>query len=189
MTEETTTTEAPTPAPAGTLPEIKVGVKKLIDRDQLKKDIEYSLTNLSGAMQNQAGLILHYGILAADAELQTDRLKLILEAREAAVYRLKRDQAVKEGGKFTDTQLSAAVSSEKDVIRLKMLINEAKQIHGMAKAAVEAFKHRTDMLVQHGSRDRVELQGELRTRVLTDASEAAKAGALATVQRLSQPQK
>lgn len=142
-----------------------IRVFNYIDENQLKEDLGYSLVDISGAQSRQAQLFVHYGTLAAKAARQVDNIKLLLENTEAAVYRSIRDGAAKAGEKVTETLLEKLVSRHERVIKVKRALNEAKQIEAVAKIATEGFRHRKDMLVQHGATEREEMKGELVTRL------------------------
>lgn len=172
MTDETTQTAAP----AVVKPAIRV--INHIDGEQAKQDVAYSLADLSSAMQEQASLHLHYGELAAKASRQVDDLKITLEAAESKVYRKLRDDYDTAGKKITEKLLEMETAAHPTIHAIKKAINEAKQIEAIAKAAVQAFGHRKDMLVQHGAKDRVELQGELRIQAANANSDAQKEGAV-----------
>ena len=150
--------EAPAekPAPA------KFTVRNFIDEAKLAEDLSYSLTNLSDAMQQQAGLTSHYSTLAAKAQRQVDDVTLLLEATESAVYRQLRDKALKDEEKVTEPQLKQNVASSPRMLAIKRALNEAKQIAAVAKGAVVAIRHRKDMLIQEGAASREERKGELR---------------------------
>lgn len=139
-----------------------VRVVNFIDEAQLKKDMGYSLADLSTAMMDQASLLVHYGVLQAKASKQVDDMKMLLENAEAAVYRRLRDTAATAGEKITEAQLEKAVARHPQVVAYKRAVNEAKQVESVAKIAVEGFKHRKDMLVQHGATSREEMKGEVR---------------------------
>lgn len=149
----------------------KIRVFNYIDSKQLKEDISYSLVDISGAQSRQAQLFVHYGELAAKAARQVDNIKLLLENTEAAVYRVLRDRMATAGEKFTETLLDKMVSRHERVIAVKKALNEAKQIEAVAKVAVEGFRHRKDMLVQHGATEREEMKGELVTRLRSSREE------------------
>ena len=150
----------------------EVRVVSFIDSKQLRADIAYSLTDLSNAMQEQAQFRVHYGELSARAAKQVDDIKLLLEVAEARAYRELRDKFVEEKLKITEPLLEKEVSIHARVIKMKRALNEAKQIAASAKSAYDAFGDRKDMLVQHGAKDRVEMQGELRIRAAIDAAES-----------------
>jgi hypothetical protein len=142
-------------------PKKTVKVTNYIDTTRLKADLAYTPVNLSDAMMTQASLFAHYGELAAKASRQVDNLKLVLENTEAAVYRVIRDEVTDRGEKVTEGLLDKLVTRHERVINTKKALNEAKQIEAVAKTAVEAFRHRRDMLVQQGLIMREELKGEV----------------------------
>ena len=136
-------------------------VRQLVDPEQLKRDMTFSPTDLTSAMMEQAALFAHYGVLAAKASRQVDDIKMLLENVEAKVYRKVRDEATAEGVKLTEAQVDKQVVTHEQVISFRKALNEAKQIEAIAKTAVEAFRHRRDMLVQQGLISREEMKGEL----------------------------
>lgn len=138
-----------------------VKVREYVDGAQIKKDVAYSTADLSGAMQNQASMLSHYGVEAAKASRQVDDIKLLLDVTESKIYRRLRDEFLAAKEKVTEVQLDKAVATHNQVIEIKKALNAAKQIEATAKIAVEAFKHRRDMLIQEGSTSREELKGEL----------------------------
>ncbi|AGC36093.1 hypothetical protein B7L88_gp049 [Rhizobium phage RHEph10] len=149
----------------------KITVRNYVETAKLKEDLGYSLVDLSGAQAQQAQLFAHYGVQAAKAARQVDNIKLLLENTEAAVYRVIRDQAVKAGEKVTEALLDKLVTRHERVTAVKKALNEAKQIEAIAKTAVEAFRHRRDMLVQHGATEREEMKGELVTKLRSGREE------------------
>lgn len=138
-----------------------VKIRQYIDTTRLKADLAYSTVNLSDAMVTQASLFAHYGELAAKASRQVDNVKLLVENTEAAVYRAIRDDLSGKGEKVTEPLMDKLVTRHEKVIAIKKALNEAKQIEAVAKTAVEAFRHRRDMLVQQGLISREEMKGEL----------------------------
>ncbi|MFA9261824.1 MAG: hypothetical protein ACEQSB_00490 [Undibacterium sp.] len=112
-------------------------------------------------MMGQASMFAHYGVLASGASRQVDVIKMLLETTEAAVYRKVRDEFALKAEKVTEAQLDKIVIRHPKVVEMKRNLNEAKQIEGVAKTAVEAFRHRRDMLIQHGLINREEMKGDL----------------------------
>lgn len=147
-------------------------VKDFVDAKQLKQDLAFSNNDLTTAMMQQASLFSHYGVLAAQASRQVDVVKLLLENTEAAVYKVLRDKAASDGEKVTEVQLEKMVSRHDRVIAMKKSLNEAKRVEGITKTAVEAFRHRRDMLVQMGLISREEMKGELSIRAKSVAEQA-----------------
>jgi hypothetical protein len=151
-----------------------------IEAGQLKVDLAFSNNDLTSAMMQQASLFSHYGILASKAARQVDIAKLLLENTEAAVYKLLRDKAANDGEKVTEVQLEKMIARHPRVNSMKKSLNEAKRIEASAKVAVEAFRHRRDMLVQMGLISREEMKGELSIH----AKSAAETVRENTVQRV-----
>ncbi|OCP22013.1 MULTISPECIES: hypothetical protein [unclassified Ensifer] len=149
----------------------KITVRNYVDTAELKKDLGYTLVDISGAQAEQAQLFAHYGVQAAKAARQVDNIKLLLENAEAAVYRVLRDKMVAAGEKVTEALLDKLVTRHERVTAVKKALNEAKQIEAIAKTAVEAFRHRKDMLVQHGATEREEMKGELVTKLRSSREE------------------
>lgn len=106
-------------------------------------------------------MFAHYGIALSQASKQVDSLKMLLETAEATVYRKLRDQANEDKEKVTEAQLDKSVARHPRVLSIKKALNEAKQIEANAKTAVEAFRHRRDMLIQQGLLAREEMKGEV----------------------------
>ena len=155
-------TETPAP-PADPAPsqKVKFKVNQLIDAEQLKADLTYSLADLSAAMVSQAATFVHYGMLHAKAQRQVSTFELTLENMEAKVYRQLRDEAAISGAKVTEASLEKAVAVNDTIVALKKALNEAQQVEAMAKIAVEGFKQRKDMLVSQGMISREEMRGEV----------------------------
>lgn len=140
---------------------MKYTVKDLVDVDQLKRDSAINTADLSSAMMQQTSLLVHYGVLAAQASKQVDNVSMLLKNAEAAAYRQFRDEAAGKGEKVTEAQLEKLVLRAPNVIQMMRALNEAKQIEAIAKIAVESFRHRRDMLIQLGANERKEMEGEI----------------------------
>lgn len=153
-------------------------VKDFIDANMMKSDLSFNPLNLTDAMMQQSSMFSHYGVLAAQASHQVDVIKLLLENTEAAVYKVIRDDMISTGDKYTETLLEKMVSRNSRVIGMKKALNEAKRVESIGKIAVEGFRHRRDMLVQHAFIAREEMKGELRVAdksAREDALDAQKA--------------
>ena len=165
-TEEITTAEPIVKTASG------YTVKDFVDPRQLKIDLTFSANDLTSAMMQQASMFSHYGVLAAQASRQTDVVELLLENTEAAVYKILRDQAVVAGEKVTEAQLEKVIQRHPRVIAMKKSLNEARRVEATCKTAVEAFRHRRDMLVQMGLISREEMKGELTIAARNAAADA-----------------
>lgn len=156
-------------------------VEEYIDANQLRRDVAYSKTNLDDAMMEQAAMFAHYGILASKASRQVDVVKLLLENATAAVYKLISEERAAEGLKTTVPMMDSLVARHERVVSMKRALNEAKRVESTAKIAAEAFRHRRDMLIQHGLISREEMKGELKIMeksVREEAMDRQKEGVL-----------
>lgn len=148
-------------------------IRDFVDPVTIRKDLAYSDNNLSDAMMQQASLFAHYGQLSAEALRQLEIAKLLLDQTEAAVYQQLRKDLLKAGEKVTEAMLEKLVSRSKRVIAMKQAVIEARRVESVAKTAMEAFRHRRDMLVQKGLISREEMKGEMRIMEKTVREEAA----------------
>lgn len=152
-----------------------------LDVDSFKKDISVSENNLDNAMMQQAGLFAYHAAEAARAEAQYARVKLRFDVVEARLYDRHRKALAAAGEKVTEKMVENAVKMDADFLAAKNLVIEAEMLAAFNKGAVEALKHRKDMIVQLGADRREETKGQTRISV-ADASHAnVKDRALAAV--------
>lgn len=151
-------------ATTGAAANLGIKVTRYVDPAKLTVDLSYSTANLSGGMVNQASLFAFYATLAAKASRQVDEIDLRIDVLRARISRELRDEAAKAGQKTTVAEIEGGVLTSQKFIAMRQALNEAKQVESEAKTAVEAFRHRRDMLVQLGAHEREELKGELRTK-------------------------
>lgn len=146
-----------TPAPV----RVAFQIQKFVDAAQLKADLSINPSDVSNAMIQHASLFIHYGTLLAKASKQFDDLKMILETAEARVDRRLRNEALAAKEKVTEGVISSRVASDPTIFQYRRLLNEARQVENLAKAAVDGFRQRKDMLVSYGMLQREELRGEV----------------------------
>ncbi|SOC90114.1 hypothetical protein SAMN05216358_0138 [Rhizobium sp. AN5] len=160
-------------------------VRDFIDAAELRRDLAYSPNNLTDAMMQQASMFSHYGVLAAEAAKQTDVVKMLVENTEAAVQQIIRNELAAASEKITESAIAAKVARHPRVISMKKALNEAKRIESIGKTAVEAFRHRRDMLVQQGLISREEMKGELSIRERSAREDALEASKIIALDRLA----
>lgn len=152
-------------------------VVQFFETGELKADLSYSMADLTSAMTNQASLLVHYGVLLAKASKQVDDLKMLLETAEARIYRKLRDEHVAAKEKPTEAMLAKLVAGDGYYVSIIKALNEAKQIEAQGKTAVEAFRHRKDMLIQLGLLAREEIKGDVsinRRKAVDEQQEAQR---------------
>lgn len=150
-----------------------IKVQTLIEPAKAQADVSINPNDLDTAFIEQASMFENYGRLHAKAERQVADLDLLLEIKISQVAKALRDAPIEEGKKKpSEAQLDKDVMLHPQVIQLRRAINEAKQIHSLAKTTLKAFEQRRDMLVGLGAKDREQLKGELRMTARSDAERA-----------------
>ena len=142
-------------------------VQKLLDVNQLKKDVAFSDTDLTTPMMQQAALYAHYARISAEATHQLDNFKMYLELQESKIDKEIRDAAVEAGEKFSEKKILSMITTDKRYIKMVKKVNESKMIASIAKESLESLKHRRDMLVQIGVTSREEMKGEMRIQEIS----------------------
>lgn len=133
-----------------------------IDPEQVKKDLHFDLTDLSGAMQRHASLFIHYAQQAVRARSQYDRWKSALEVLESQLDNHYRTTLKEENPKTTEPQIRSAVVSDARWKAASARVIDAKTQHNMAESVERAFEHRKDMLLQIARNAARESEGPLR---------------------------
>lgn len=137
---------------------------RFIDAEVIQKDTSLEGVVVNDAFVNQSGLVSYYGSIAAKAMAQTAKTKLTRDAILARVSQTYRDEAAAEGKKITEKALEELVSKDTTAIRIRKAYIEAQAIEDECKAALEAIKHRRDMLIQIGANQREEMKGDARLK-------------------------
>lgn len=159
-------------------------VDKLLDAEQLMADLSFKETELSEAMMEQATLFARYSTLAARAQRQADRFKMLLDVTIAKTAKRLRDRLAVSGEKVVESRIEKDLAMDLKVITMKERLAEAEMIATLTKQVLEAFKQRRDMLVQIGVWNREEMKGELRLASIEASSRGLKGQAADIVQRL-----
>ena len=139
-----------------------------VDPDQLKKDIAIDLTDLTGNMQQQTALFVHYASAAVRARRQYDRYKSAVEILEAQLDGKHRSVLKEENPKTTEGQIRAAVLTDPVYRSASSRLIDAQQEYRLADVAERAFDNRKDMLLQiarDAAREHAGSAGPLRTVV------------------------
>jgi hypothetical protein len=167
----------PNPEPAKKQPKLQF----YLDVDAFKNEIAVSENNLDNCMMQQAGLFAWHASEGARAEAQYARVKLRFDVVEARLYDRHRKAIAAAGEKATEKSIENAVRQDPEWLQAKNLVIEAEMLASINKGAVEALRHRKDMVVQMGADRREEYKGQ--TRISIDPADvrarAIAAGKLA----------
>ncbi|KJZ17359.1 hypothetical protein TW86_03615 [Halomonas sp. S2151] len=123
-------------------------VQKLLDAQQLAKDVAFNADDLDAMWSSQAGLYVRYGVIAARAEHQASAFKNRLGIIEAELGKEAREEIPKLGQKVTEGTVKEYVGSHARMIKAHEDYNKAVLINNLAKTALEALRQRRDMIVQ-----------------------------------------
>ena len=137
------------------------------------EDVGFSETNLTSAFIEQASKFSYYAAAHARAERQEARLKHRVDIVEAMLDRRFRKEAKESGEKVTEPQIAKMIICEPEHQTAVSEYIDGKQVSNVCKAAVEAFRHRRDMLIQIGADAREEKKGQMRVVEPTDHSSRA----------------
>lgn len=155
------------------------GLTSYIDTDQLKKDTQIDLTDITGCMQQQTSLFVHYATNTVRARRQFERWKAALEVLEAQLDGKYRRSLAEEGTKVTEAVVRAAVLTDPQYKATSVRVIDARQIYQLAEVAERAFDQRKDMLLQIARDAAREGAGSLRVA----ANQANKDRLLETMQK------
>lgn len=155
-------------------------IEKFIDVKQLQTDLAFSDADLESAMMLQASLFAHYGVIAAKASQQVDQAKMNMDIVEARLDKAIRDRAAVDGEKTTEKGITQEISRKSAFVEAQKTVSDAKMVDSLARSAMEAFRHKRDMLVQIGLISREEMKGEVSIK-LAQANEAAREERLARI--------
>lgn len=156
---------------------IKVGaykVEQFVSADQLVADTNLNDTDLNDAFLNQSGLVAYYSTLHAKAAYQTGEFKLKRDVQMARVSKNLRENPPSDK-KLTESALSELVQDDPRVQSIIAAYLRAGEVEAVLKGAVEALKHRKDMIVQLGASSREEAKGEVRMKMTSDTSDRSSA--------------
>lgn len=159
-------------------------LETFVEPTQLQDDTSFTEATLDDNMILQSSLLAHYGQQSAKAQHQVDRMKHRLEITEAKSAKALRDEAAEEGKKITEKALEQELALTPAVVRAKRMLNEAKMIAETIKTAVEAIRHKRDMMIQIAAQRRSEFEysGRITSKV-EGAEEAARVNKATAVER------
>lgn len=137
-------------------------VKTFIDPDQLAKDLNFDLADLTTAMARHSQLMVYYGQQTVRAKAQYDTFKAAMEIIEAKLDSEHRSVLKEENPKVTEAAIKAAVINDARYKSAQANLIKAKTQHGLAEVAERGFEHRKAMLLQIAQDAAREQSGQLR---------------------------
>jgi hypothetical protein len=147
--------------------------------EELRADVMVDITDITGCMQKQASLFVHYASQTVKAKRQYERMKAALEILESSLdahYRkalvtTEEEEKSGRGGavttitktiKPTEPQIKAAICQDIRWKKMSGVVIDAQQIWRLAEVAERSFEHRKDVLLQIARDAARESSGQLR---------------------------
>lgn len=112
----------------------------------MKNDIAIDRTNMIEEWEKQPLLALEYYELLAAAEEQRNISEDDLDLLYAAVELETRQNANKEGGKFTEGTIKALVEADERIVKARQELTKKIRVLSDAKALVQAIEHKKKSL-------------------------------------------
>jgi len=156
---------------------LKVGpykVEQFVSAEQLSADTNINGAELNDLFLNQSGLVAYYSVLLAKAAYQSGEFKLKRDVQMANVSSEYRENPPSDK-KLTESALSELVLKDKRVQAVKAAYLRAEEVEAVLKGAVDALRHRKDMIVQLGAASREEAKGQVRMKMTSDTSDRSSA--------------
>lgn len=163
--------------------------KTFLKPEQVNEDLRFTEATLDSSMIEQPSLFAHYAVIASNAQHHYETLKTLLEVREAKVGKMARDSMTDAGIKVTEGLIATEVAMNQGVVEHKLEVNAARAQWELAKATLEAFKQRRDMLQQMAAARREEMLGAMRIKAIEiegdKRTSSAKSAGAAAVEALN----
>ena len=138
------------------------GLKRFIDPDQMKIDVNINPTDLDSAMMEHASLFVHYATQTVNARRQYERIKNAVEILEATLDAEYRQQFADEGKKATEAMITNAIKADKRWSSAQAKEIEAQSIWKLCEVAESALIQRKDLILEVARDRRKEREGQLR---------------------------
>lgn len=127
-----------------------------------EKDLAIDDDNLSDEFSKQPSHYAYVAILVSKADSVVKMCKIELEEAQAKIYDAVRTAFEMEHKKATEATIESKVAINPDVMTCKRKLLKAQEDYSLLKSMEDAFRTRTDMLIQIGLRQRIEIEnGEL----------------------------
>lgn len=141
--------------------------------EEVLDDIRFSEVELDDNMIRQPALVAHYGRLVAEAQFKMDTAKQKLEIAESKAASNMRDEAAVEGRKISEAQINSELPTVSDVAKARVGYNRAKSDFEAMKVALEALRHKKDMMIQLAVNRRSEMENKINGLIRQEKTDQA----------------
>ena len=135
---------------------------------EIADDVSFTEADLNDNMIRQPSLVAHYGRLLAENQYKMDLSKQKMEIAESRAAHLMREEANEDGKKITEALINSTLPTITSVVEARISYNKAKRDYEAMKHALEAFRHKKDMMIQIGVNRRTEMDNKIRGLELRD---------------------
>lgn len=116
--------------------------------DEIYQDLRYDKGDLEQVWSKQAELFFKYGVKSALAEEIASKAKGELDSLEAKLYESLRIEKEHSGYKWTEATINSKIKIHPTYIEKLQQVLMLRRDADIYKSAMEAFRHRRDMVVQ-----------------------------------------
>lgn len=117
-------------------------------------DFTIDPSHIDSELCNMGWIMLQYGEVETELQLEVDRKKAQLEKLKADLYISIRETASKDGIKMTENQLASKVASAATKGALEEEIATSRQNHALIRWAMTALQAKRDCLISLSYRER-----------------------------------
>lgn len=116
--------------------------------NKIHQDLHYDKNDLDNVWSKQAELFFEYSVKSALAEENASIAKAELEQLESKLYESFRHEKEHSGYKWSETTINSKIKIHPDYISKLKQVLMLRRDADIYKSAIEAFRHRRDMVVQ-----------------------------------------
>lgn len=158
-------------------------LEQFIDVDQFLKEVDGGLDDLNEAMRTQTQMCAFYSVKHAAAEKQLGRVKLLDKTIRATVAKRIRTELAAAGEKSPADLVKDLTDLDPDVRKYALVLIDAQEIETVCKAAMFAFRTRSDMITNMGHMSRAQMQGSMRVSNAKEQAEDYRTRRRASLER------
>jgi hypothetical protein len=134
---------------------------QFIDVDKFLQEVDGGLDDLNEAMRTQTQMCAYYSIKHAGSEKQLGKVKLLDKTMRAATAKRIRGELAAAGEKATADLVKELVDLDPQVRQVTGWLIDAQEIETVCKAAMFAFRTRSEMITNMGHMTRAQMQGSM----------------------------
>lgn len=116
--------------------------------NEIYLDLKFDKSDLNSVWMNQATVFFKYSLKSALMEEQASKAKMELEAFESQLYESFRIEKEHNSYKWSENTISSKIKKHPEYIKKQQAFLILRRDADIYKSAMEALRHRRDMIVQ-----------------------------------------